>query len=89
MQANKWTSAGNIAPQVRSLRKPNNDQVAIAIDMDGSSQSLEDDDDKGNLLANGSKVGNVELVGTLKSSLLFLNIVCFAPGSIQLMVSSH
>lgn len=58
MQANKWASSGNIAPQVRSLRKPNNDQVAIAIDMDGSSQSLEDDDDKGNLLfANDSKSG--------------------------------
>ncbi|KAL1532357.1 golgin subfamily B member 1-like [Salvia divinorum] len=42
---NKWTSSGTIAPQVRSLRKPNNDQVAIAIDMDGSSPGLEDDDD--------------------------------------------
>ncbi|KAH6760769.1 hypothetical protein C2S51_017718 [Perilla frutescens var. frutescens] len=43
---NKWASAGTIAPQVRSLRKPNNDQVAIAIDMDNSSQKVEDDDDK-------------------------------------------
>ncbi|KAL1552595.1 golgin subfamily B member 1-like isoform X2 [Salvia divinorum] len=42
---NKWTSSGTIAPQVRSLRKPNNDQVAIAIDMDDSSQGLEEDDD--------------------------------------------
>ncbi|XP_042036541.1 coiled-coil domain-containing protein 18-like [Salvia splendens] len=42
---NKWKSSGTIAPQVRSLRKPNNDQVAIAIDMDGSSPGLEDDDD--------------------------------------------
>ncbi|XP_057799223.1 LOW QUALITY PROTEIN: trans-Golgi network-localized SYP41-interacting protein 1 [Salvia miltiorrhiza] len=42
---NKWTSGGTIAPQVRSLRKPNNDQVAIAIDMDDSSQRLEDDHD--------------------------------------------
>lgn len=39
----------SIAPQVRSLRKGNNDQVAIAIDMDpGSSGRIEDeDDDKG------------------------------------------
>ncbi|XP_047965693.1 trans-Golgi network-localized SYP41-interacting protein 1 [Salvia hispanica] len=43
--ANKWTSSGTIATQVRSLRKPNNDQVAVAIDMDDSSQGLEDDDD--------------------------------------------
>lgn len=43
---NKWASAGAIAPQVRSLRKPNNDQVAIAIDMDNSGERLEDDDDK-------------------------------------------
>lgn len=51
MQANKWTSSGTIATQVRSLRKPNNDQVAVAIDMDDSSQGLEDDDDdKGKLL---------------------------------------
>lgn len=49
-QVNKWTVAGtSIASQVRSLRKGNNDQVAIAIDMDpGSSGRLEDeDDDKG------------------------------------------
>ncbi|XP_042038842.1 golgin subfamily B member 1-like isoform X2 [Salvia splendens] len=44
-KANKWTSSGTIATQVRSLRKPNNDQVAVAIDMDDSSQGLEDDDD--------------------------------------------
>ncbi|XP_059459662.1 trans-Golgi network-localized SYP41-interacting protein 1 isoform X2 [Corylus avellana] len=44
---NKWTvPATSIAPQVRSLRKGNNDQVAIAIDMDpGSSGRLEDEDD--------------------------------------------
>ena len=37
----------SIAPQVRSLRKGNNDQVAIAIDMDpGSSGRLEDEDDE-------------------------------------------
>lgn len=55
MQKNKWKSSGTIAPQVRSLRKPNNDQVAIAIDMDGNSPGLEDDDDdKGNvILASG------------------------------------
>lgn len=59
MQTNKWASPGTIAPQVRSLRKTNNDQVAIAIDMDHSSERLEDDDDdKGNLLLeNGSKSG--------------------------------
>lgn len=51
MQINKWTVPGtSVATQVRSLRKGNNDQVAIAIDMDpGSSNRLEDeDDDKGN-----------------------------------------
>ncbi|KAF5456575.1 hypothetical protein F2P56_026043 [Juglans regia] len=44
---NKRTVAGtSIASQVRSLRKGNNDQVAIAIDMDpGSSGRLEDEDD--------------------------------------------
>ncbi|XP_041019418.1 uncharacterized protein LOC121261230 isoform X3 [Juglans microcarpa x Juglans regia] len=44
---NKWTVAGtSIASQVRSLRKGNNDQVAIAIDMDpDSSGRLEDEDD--------------------------------------------
>lgn len=50
MQINKWTVPGpSIAPQVRSLRKVNNDQVAIAVDMDpGSDSRLEDeDDDKG------------------------------------------
>lgn len=38
-----------MAPQVRSLRKGNNEQVAIAIDTDPESSSrLEDeDDDKG------------------------------------------
>jgi hypothetical protein len=47
LQINKWTVPGtSIAPQVRSLRKGNNDQVAIAIDMDpGSSGRLEDEDD--------------------------------------------
>nr|XP_023895715.1 ELKS/Rab6-interacting/CAST family member 1-like [Quercus suber] len=45
---NKRTVPGtSIAPQVRSLRKGNNDQVAIAIDMDpGSSGRLEDEDDE-------------------------------------------
>ncbi|KAL8521692.1 hypothetical protein ACS0TY_011996 [Phlomoides rotata] len=42
---NKWASPGTIAPQVRSLRKTNNDQVAIAIDVDDSKERLEDDDD--------------------------------------------
>uniref|UniRef100_A0A5B7BVZ1 Putative GRIP and coiled-coil domain-containing protein 2 isoform X2 n=1 Tax=Davidia involucrata TaxID=16924 RepID=A0A5B7BVZ1_DAVIN len=44
---NKWAAPGtSIAPQVRSLRKVNNDQVAIAIDMDpGSGSRLEDEDD--------------------------------------------
>ncbi|KAL7122389.1 hypothetical protein ACP275_01G043300 [Erythranthe tilingii] len=43
---NTWAPPGNVAPQVRSLRKTNNDQVAIAIDVDHSSDRLEDDDDK-------------------------------------------
>ncbi|KAK9273217.1 hypothetical protein L1049_018024 [Liquidambar formosana] len=43
---NKRTVPGtSIAPQVRSLRKVNNDQVAIAIDMDHGSSRLEDEDD--------------------------------------------
>ncbi|XP_011082047.1 golgin subfamily B member 1 isoform X2 [Sesamum indicum] len=42
---NKWAVPGTIAPQVRSLRKTNNDQVAIAIDMDDSNDRMEDDDD--------------------------------------------
>ncbi|TQE00564.1 hypothetical protein C1H46_013808 [Malus baccata] len=44
---NNWAKAGtSIAPQVRSLRKGNNDQVAISIDMDsGSSSRLEDEED--------------------------------------------
>ena len=53
MQINKWVPPGtSITPQVRSLRKVNNDQVAIAIDMEpGSGGRLEDeDDDKGNVL---------------------------------------
>ncbi|KAK6158736.1 hypothetical protein DH2020_006050 [Rehmannia glutinosa] len=46
VDTNNWASTGTIIPQVRSLRKTNNDQVAIAIDMDHSSDRLEDDDDK-------------------------------------------
>ncbi|XP_057468024.1 trans-Golgi network-localized SYP41-interacting protein 1 [Actinidia eriantha] len=44
---NKWVPPGtSITPQVRSLRKVNNDQVAIAIDMEpGSGGRLEDEDD--------------------------------------------
>ena len=43
------TSGASIPSQVRSLRKGNNDQVAISIDADqpDESLSLEDDDDKG------------------------------------------
>ncbi|XP_057985529.1 trans-Golgi network-localized SYP41-interacting protein 1 isoform X2 [Hevea brasiliensis] len=45
---NKWTVPGpSTASQVRSLRKVNNDQVAIAIDMaPGSTSTLEDEDDE-------------------------------------------
>ncbi|CAH2077357.1 unnamed protein product, partial [Thlaspi arvense] len=46
---NKWTASGTSIPsQVRSLRKGNNDQVAISIDADHADQSrsLEEDDDK-------------------------------------------
>lgn len=44
---NKWVAPiPSIAPQVRSLRKGNNDQVAIAVDMDqGTNSMLEDEDD--------------------------------------------
>lgn len=49
MQANKRVMPGTVASQVRSLRKTNNDQVAVAIDVDPESGKLEDeDDDKGN-----------------------------------------
>ncbi|KAI4337430.1 hypothetical protein L6164_015849 [Bauhinia variegata] len=46
---NKWTAAGtSVTPQVRSLRKGNNDHVAIAIDdMDpGRRRMIEDEDDE-------------------------------------------
>ncbi|XP_040363683.1 centrosome-associated protein CEP250-like isoform X2 [Rosa chinensis] len=44
---NKWEASGSsIASQVRSLRKGNSEQVAIAIDMDpGSTSKLEDEED--------------------------------------------
>ncbi|CAK9168976.1 unnamed protein product [Ilex paraguariensis] len=48
MQTKKWTAPGSsiMAPQVRSLRKANTEQVAIAIDMDPDrGGSLEDEDD--------------------------------------------
>lgn len=49
MQANKRAVPGTIASQVRSLRKTNSDQVAVAIDVDPDSGKLDDeDDDKGN-----------------------------------------
>lgn len=49
MQANKRVVPGTVASQVRSLRKTNNDQVAVAIDVHPDSGKLDDeDDDKGN-----------------------------------------
>ncbi|KAK3213021.1 hypothetical protein Dsin_017727 [Dipteronia sinensis] len=43
---NKWTVPGpSTTSQVRSLRKVNNDQVAIAIDTERDSSRLEDEDD--------------------------------------------
>lgn len=50
MQTNKWPVPGSSSvSQVRSLRKSNNDQVAISVDMEpGSGHGLEnEDDDKG------------------------------------------
>lgn len=50
MQINKWTVPGpSAASQVRSLRKVNNDQVAVAIDMDpdGTNRLEDEDDEKG------------------------------------------
>ncbi|KAJ7958641.1 Nucleoporin [Quillaja saponaria] len=43
----KWTApATSVASQVRSLRKANNDHVAIAVDMDSVNTSrVEDEDD--------------------------------------------
>ncbi|XP_009630989.1 trans-Golgi network-localized SYP41-interacting protein 1 isoform X2 [Nicotiana tomentosiformis] len=43
--ANKRVMPGTVASQVRSLRKTNNDQVAVAIDVDPESGKLEDEDD--------------------------------------------
>ncbi|KAK4274347.1 hypothetical protein QN277_017579 [Acacia crassicarpa] len=44
---NKWTTAGtSVTPQVRSLRKGNNDHVAIAVDTDpGSTSRMEDEEE--------------------------------------------
>ncbi|KAI9097790.1 hypothetical protein K1719_025561 [Acacia pycnantha] len=44
---NKWTTAGtSVTPQVRSLRKGNNDHVAIAVDIDpGSTSRMEDEEE--------------------------------------------
>lgn len=43
--ANKRAVPGTIASQVRSLRKTNSDQVAVAIDVDPDSGKLDDEDD--------------------------------------------
>ncbi|XP_055819927.1 trans-Golgi network-localized SYP41-interacting protein 1 isoform X2 [Solanum dulcamara] len=43
--ANKRVVPGTVASQVRSLRKTNNDQVAIAIDVNPDSGKLDDEDD--------------------------------------------
>lgn len=51
LQINEWTTTGTfVTPQVRSLRKGNNDYVSIAVDEDpGSTSRIEDEeDDKGN-----------------------------------------
>lgn len=46
---NKWDTPGTVTSQVRSLRKTNNDHVAIAVDVNPDGRELEDeDDDKGN-----------------------------------------
>ena len=53
MQLNKWPQQGTSrASQVRSLRKVNNDQLAISIDdadQDDNDKLEDDDDDKGNI----------------------------------------
>ncbi|KAJ8538790.1 hypothetical protein K7X08_030086 [Anisodus acutangulus] len=43
--ANKRVVPGTVVSQVRSLRKTNNDQVAVAIDVDPDSGKLDDEDD--------------------------------------------
>lgn len=43
--ANKRVVPGTVASQVRSLRKTNNDQVAVAIDVHPDSGKLDDEDD--------------------------------------------
>ncbi|EPS67496.1 hypothetical protein M569_07278 [Genlisea aurea] len=53
--ANKWISPGPITPQVRSLRKPNNDQVAVVIDKDYGNDRLVDDDEDDDDKAHGFK----------------------------------
>lgn len=49
-QINKRAAPGSLATQVRSGRKTNSDQVAIAIDMDPTSGIEDEDDDKGNFM---------------------------------------
>ena len=53
MQLNKWPQQGTSrASQVRSLRKVNNDQLAISIDdvdQDDNDKLEDDDDDKGKI----------------------------------------
>lgn len=41
----KWDSPGTVTSQVRSLRKANNDHVAIAVDVNPDGRELEDEDD--------------------------------------------
>ncbi|XP_031122024.1 centromere protein F isoform X2 [Ipomoea triloba] len=42
---NKWDTPGTVTSQVRSLRKTNNDHVAIAVDVNPDGRELEDEDD--------------------------------------------
>lgn len=81
---NEWTASGAfVTPQVRSLRKGNNDHVAIAVDEDpGSTNRIEDEeDDKGN-----SALRNLFLAS---DALQFLLFNFGSPLVLQFMVSNH
>lgn len=47
MQINKRAASATVAPQVRSGRKLNSDEVAISVDMDLCNRIEDEDDDKG------------------------------------------
>lgn len=71
--------------QVRNLRKVNNDQVAIAVDMDeaGSSRLEDEDDDKGTSRIDCHPNNHLSCLGLLRGMTLISSLL------LQFMVSSH